>query len=149
MFGEGTIVCCTSNYSLSSQRLQFVFRRGIRALCHRVIPTSRRPLPSLTGGVGGGSVPFDTAKVRHSHCGSRMFWQLFFEKVLKSLTFLFLDFTLLQCCSVAVLLRVFPCSKNTSISIYLYIYKYIDIDLNFDFRRIYFGTATLQHCNNS
>ena len=80
--------------------------------------------------------------VRHSHCGSRMIWQLFFKKVLKSLTFLFLDFTLLRCCSVAVLLRVLSFQKI--ISIFIYILIYINIELNIGFRRIYFGTATLQ-----
>ena len=41
-------------------------------------------------------------------------------------------------CSVAVLERLFPYPRNTSIFIY------INIELNFDYRRIYFGTATLQ-----
>ena len=151
--GAGTIVCCTRNYSLSSQRLQFVFRRGIRALCHQVgmsnlecQMSNRRAQPIFNFQfLIFNFLPllilqrYDISITVHE-----CLCQLFFKNELKSLTFSFLDFTLLRCCSVAVLLRVFPCPKYTSISIYLYIYKYIDIDLNFDFRRIYFGTATLQ-----
>ena len=163
--GAGTIVCCTSNYSLSSQRLQFVFRRaqrlqfvfrrGIRALCHQVgmsnlecQMSNRRARPILTSLTFVTTRPFESKLSWRSLLQkfnfqflifnflplltlqrydipiavSRMIWQLFFKKVLKSLTFLFLDFTLLQCCSVAVLLRVLSFPKN--ISIFIYIYKY-------------------------
>ena len=48
----------------------------------------------------------------------------------------------LQRCSVAVLEKLFPHPKNTSIFIYIYIY--INIELIFDFHTTYFGTATLQ-----
>ena len=169
--GAGTIVCCTSNYSLSSQRLQFVFRRGIRALCHQVgmsnlecQMSNRRAQPILTSLTFVTTRPFESKLSWRSLLQkfnfqflifnflplltlqrydipiavSRMIWQLFFKKVLKSLTFLFLDFTLLRCCSVAVLLRVLSFPKNISIFIY------INIELNIGFRRIYFGTATLQ-----
>ncbi len=44
-------------------------------------------------------------------------------------------------CSVAVLQRLFQHPKNTSIFIYII---YINIEVFFDYRRIYFGTATLQ-----
>ncbi len=106
--GAGTIVCCTSNYSLSSQRLQFVFRRGIRALCHQVgmsnlecQMSNRRAQPILTSltfvttrpfesKLSWRSLlqkfnfqfpsPFDIAKVRHSHCGVTNGLAIIFQK---------------------------------------------------------------------
>ena len=45
------------------------------------------------------------------------------------------------CYSVTVLERLFHTLK-------ILLYLYINIELIFDFHRIYFGTATLQHCNN-
>ena len=58
----------------------------------------------------------------------------FFQK------FFFERHILLQCCSVAVLAKHFPYPK-------ILLYLYINIEFNFDFYIIYFGTATLQHCN--
>ena len=57
------------------------------------------------------------------------FFQFFFEVL-----------HLLQCCSVAVLAKHFPYPK-------ILLYLYINIEFNFGFYIIYFGTATLQHCN--
>ena len=58
--------------------------------------------------------------------------------------------SLLQCCSVAVLKR--HSLRTLKILLYLYIYYiyniYINIELIFDLSKIYFGTATLQRCNN-
>ena len=73
------------------------------------------------------------AKLQHSHCGSRMFCQLF-SKFFSSSTF---------CCSVAVL----QFSRTISHTQKILLYLYINIEINFDFYIIYFGTATLQHCN--
>ena len=47
------------------------------------------------------------------------------------------------CCSVAVL----QFSRTISHTQKILLYLYINIEINFDFYIIYFGTATLQHCN--
>ena len=154
--GAGTIVCCTSNYSLSSQRLQFVFRRGIRALCHQVgmsnlecQMSNRRAQPIFNFQfLIFNFLPllilqrYDISITVHE-----CLCQLFFKNELKSLTFSFLDFTLLRCCSVAVLLRVFHTIELILYYIIYIIIYIINIGLFFDFRRICFGTATLQRCN--
>jgi hypothetical protein len=76
---------------------------------------------------------FSDAKLQHSHCGSRIFWQLF--SIFFSKCYI--------CCSVAVL----QFSRTISHTQKILLYLYINIEFNFYFYIIYFGTATLQHCN--
>ena len=85
---------------------------------------------------------FDNAKVRHIHCGSRILHKKFF---IFFCDFFFipeyLDKKLLQCCSVAVLLKLFPYPKNTSIFIYKYRVNFL-LSYNLFWNC---NTATLQH----
>ena len=51
----------------------------------------------------------------------------------------------LRCYGVTVLEKGIPILKFYFIFIYIIIY--INISITFDFRTIFFGTVTLQHCN--
>ena len=73
-----------------------------------------------------------SAKVQHSHCGSRMFVVFFQKKFLG----------VLRCCSVAVPKQLLPKSQINSISIYINIY--IDIEVFGVWGEGFLRTATLQ-----
>ena len=73
-----------------------------------------------------------SAKVQHSHCGSRMFVGFFSKKFLG----------VLRCCSVAVPKQLLPKSQTNSISIYINIY--IDIEVF-----LVWGERLFENCNTA
>ncbi len=113
--GAGTIVCCTSNYSLSSQRLQFVFRRGIRALCHQVgmsnlecQMSNRRAQPILTSLTFVTTRPFE----------SKLSWRSLLQKFnFQLLIFNFLPLLTLQRYDISI--AVHECFGNYFSKMYL------------------------------
>ena len=121
--GAGTIVCCTSNYSLSSQRLQFVFRRGIRALCHQVgmsnlecQMSNRRAQPILTSLTFVTTRPFE----------SKLSWRSLLQKFnFQFLIFNFLPLLPLQRYDISIAVHECFCNffKNMLNSvIFLFLY---------------------------
>ena len=80
----------------------------------------------------------DNAKVRHSHCGSRILRKKFFI-FFPAILFFLIRLTKI-CCGVAVL----QFSKGYFHTLKILLYLYINIELIFDYHRICFGTATLQ-----
>ena len=109
---------------------------SFRALWLESVPTITQHLAQPIGMLARARTPITRiplAKLQHSHCGSRMFCQLFSKK------FRVPHF----CCSVAVLQFSQTISHTQKILLYLY----INIEFIFDFYIIYFWTATLQHCN--
>ena len=131
----GGVACCRQpsasgnrpmrrSYSLSPQQVLLCGRRKSYFVGRLSI------LPSFS---------FHAAKIQHFHCGLRINPRLFFvcmhffspSRIFSVpahfpwLTILLVhsDSALLQCCSVAVLLRVFADPKNTSIFIYIYKYR--------------------------
>ena len=121
--GAGTIVCCTSNYSLSSQRLQFVFRRGIRALCHQVgmsnlecQMSNRRAQPILTSLTFVTTRPFE----------SKLSWRSLLQKFnFQFLIFNFLPLLTLQRYDIFIAVHECFCNffkKMLNFVIFLFLY---------------------------
>ena len=86
----------------------------------------------------GGLLSNHIAKVRNKHCGSR---------ILRKEIFHFSAIIFSDSVDVA-LVAVLQFSKGYFHTLKILLYLYINIELIFDFHRIYFGTATLQRCNN-